>query len=50
VFASIRGTVELTRDLSALFGREGSFRAPRHMRALFVCQRAGARLARVWLF
>jgi hypothetical protein len=33
--------VELTRDLSSPKTREGSFRAPRHMRALFVCQRAG---------
>jgi hypothetical protein len=39
----IRGTVELTRDLSSPKTREGSFRAPRHMRALFVCQRAGTR-------
>ena len=39
--ANIRGPVELTRDLSSPKTREGSFRAPRHMRALFVCQRAG---------
>jgi len=37
----------LTRDLFSPKAERESSRAPRHKRALFICQRADARLARV---